>query len=98
MRRIAWRAGSWYICYKLLILPNVVNIMTNLKKVSSRRKNGQTAVEYMLLLGAVTAVILVSFQTILPQAQTATEGFYNTTVNLILGDPPPVNPNFNRYP
>jgi hypothetical protein len=69
------------------------------RKLSCRKhERAQTAVEYMILLGTVTAVILVSFNTIMPQGQQMTEGFYNKASNLILGAPPHVDPFWNDYP
>lgn len=52
-----------------------------------RKKNAQTAAEYMILLGAVAVVVLVGFTTFLPRAQRESAGFFNTTVSNIYGRP-----------
>jgi len=50
---------------------------------------GQAAVEYMLLLGVVVAIVLVGFKTYLPRALEASNVYYNKTAVGILGQTTP---------
>ena len=59
-------------------------------RLSSPHKKAQTAVEYMLLLGVVTAIALLGFKEFLPRVNRASEVYYNHAANAILG-PPPLN-------
>lgn len=59
-----------------------------------RLQSGQTAVEYMLLLAVVTAIILIAFKTLLPRAHDASNLFYNRTTVGILGKPNPCGDGF----
>lgn len=54
---------------------------------TSRKRNAQTAAEYLMLLGAVAVIVLVGFTTFLPRAQKESEGYFNTTLNTIYGNP-----------
>ena len=67
-------------------------------KPASSKRNAQTAVEYMILLGAVAVVVLVGFTTFLPRAQKESEGYFNTTVNQIYGTPPEADYTRTNYP
>ena len=51
---------------------------------------GQTALEYMMLLAVVAAIVLVGFKVYLPKSRGASERFYNNVGNAILGRPPTV--------
>lgn len=51
-------------------------------------KKGQTAVEYLLLLGVVTAIILVGMKTYLPRFTGASNLYFNKAAVRILGDAP----------
>ena len=56
----------------------------NFKKMNKR---AQTAVEYMLLLGSVVAIVLVGFKTYLPSFE-ETSNYYQNQVGIgILGEP-----------
>ena len=55
------------------------------------RGNGQTAIEYMLLLAVVVAIVLVGFKYLVPKSRDASEGFYNKAAIGILGDAPICN-------
>ena len=65
-----------------------------MKKNVSR---GQTAVEYFILLAIVTALVLVAFRTLLPEAREDSEGFFNAVFNGIAG-PPPIDRIQGPYP
>ena len=51
-------------------------------------KRAQTAIEYLLLLGVVTAIALVAFRTFLPKVNKASEFYYNEAAKDILDHPP----------
>lgn len=50
---------------------------------------GQSAIEYMLLLGVVVAIVLVGFKTYFPRSSNAAEGYFNTIAVRIAGPPHP---------
>lgn len=52
-------------------------------------RNGQTMVEYMLLMAAVVAVVLVGFRIYLPRTYQAGNVYFNKTAGAILGKPNP---------
>ncbi len=53
---------------------------------------GQTALEYLLLLAVVAAVVFAGFKTFVPQTRQATEGYYNQVSRVLQGETPqPVN-------
>ena len=52
------------------------------------KSGGQTALEYMILLGIVAAIVLVGFKIYLPKSRGASEIFFNTVSNALLGAPP----------
>lgn len=54
-----------------------------------RRRNAQTTIEYMLLLGVVVALVLVAFKVYLPMLQNTGNIYFNTTARAILGKPNP---------
>jgi Flp pilus assembly pilin Flp len=54
---------------------------------------GQTAIEYLLLLAVVVAIVLVGFKTYLPQSHNAVDLYYNRAAVGIMGKPP-----LNYYP
>ena len=56
-------------------------------RARSNHNSGQTAVEYMLLLGAVVAIVLVGFNTYLPSLQTTSNYYFNQVGIGILGEP-----------
>ena len=51
-----------------------------------RVSRGQSAIEYLVLLGVVTAVALVGFKTFLPKSRSLMEEFYNVTAKGVVGD------------
>ncbi len=53
-----------------------------------RTYQGQTALEYLLLLGIVVAIVLVGFHKYIPQTRNSSELFLNKTAVGILGEPP----------
>jgi Flp pilus assembly pilin Flp len=56
-----------------------------------RRKekpSGQTAIEYLILLGIVTAVALIGFHTFVPQSRQYTEQYFNQVTNRLYGATP----------
>jgi len=46
----------------------------------------QAAIEYLLLLGAVTVVALLAFKTLLPQHLNSEETFFNQTARVIMDE------------
>ena len=56
------------------------------------RKTSQTAVEYLLLLAVVVAVVLVGFRNFLPDSQRASERYYNEVTDGLMGDPVDLTP------
>ncbi len=50
-------------------------------------KNGQTAIEYLLVLAAATTIALVGFNTFLPRTQQQTNEFFNKATRAIMGEP-----------
>jgi len=62
------------------------SIMRIHPKFTSR--NAQAALEYMLLLAVVVAIVLVGLQNKLPRANRATEQYFNETANIIMGQNP----------
>lgn len=53
-----------------------------------KRRRAQTAVEYLLLLMTVAAIVLVGFKTYLPRIQDTANVYYNRAAPGILGTPP----------
>ena len=69
-----------------------------MKKLRLDRR-AQTAIEYMLLLGVVVALVLISLKTYLPRMRTSANTYFNRTAIGILGKPNPCgdgycDPNF----
>ncbi|MFA5088888.1 MAG: hypothetical protein WC552_07625 [Candidatus Omnitrophota bacterium] len=52
-------------------------------------REGQTMIEYMLLLGMVVVIVLAAFKTLVPKTYNAADLYFNTISNGIMG--PPVN-------
>ena len=52
-------------------------------------RQGQTAVEYLLLLGIVVTVVLVGFSKYLPRAQQASNIYFQRVGEGVLGEPNP---------
>jgi len=50
-------------------------------------RNAQSTVEYLILLGAVTAVILVGFNRFILRSQEQANIFFNKAAGDIMGDP-----------
>ena len=49
---------------------------------------GQSAIEYLILLGAVVALVLMGFQTYLPRFRETSNIYYNRVAEGIMGDAP----------
>ncbi|HBR14094.1 MAG TPA: hypothetical protein DD723_00930 [Candidatus Omnitrophica bacterium] len=49
-------------------------------------QKAQTAIEYILLLSAVTAIVLVGFKTYLVQSRKASKEFFNEATKAIMGE------------
>lgn len=49
---------------------------------------GQTAMEYLILLGIMTVIALTAFQTLVPDAVSRTNGHFNVAAVNIVGDLP----------
>jgi len=52
-------------------------------------KQGQTAVEYMLLLAIVVAIVLIAFKTLLPKSKDSSGLFFNKAAEGIMGQANP---------
>jgi len=63
-----------------------LSTMKILAKISQNK--AQTAIEYMLLLGIVTAIVLIGFKKFLPQVQESSNLMYNRAAIGIMGDAP----------
>ena len=57
-------------------------------KRNLRQARAQTALEYMLILAIVAAIVLVGFKVFLPRSRDAAFVFFNTVTNQIMGNPP----------
>jgi len=55
------------------------------KESRKERKDGQTAVEYMLLLAVVVAIVLMAFRTYLPRIYSSSGIYFNRVVVGIIG-------------
>ena len=53
-----------------------------------RNKKAQTAVEYILLLTTVVAIVLIGFRAYLPEVNEASNIYFNRVVPGIVGEPP----------
>ncbi|MFA5262016.1 MAG: hypothetical protein WC450_12400 [Candidatus Omnitrophota bacterium] len=76
-------------------------MLFTLKKDSSvlpRRKRAQTAIEYLLVLGVVTAICLVGFRLYVPLAREDVNRYYLSLLRGVYGNQPPWDPAFNSYP
>ena len=62
--------------------------MLKFQKSSHGFQKAQTAVEYLILLAMVVAIVLIGFRTLLPKAQVNTQGFYNKAAVGIMGRAP----------
>ena len=49
--------------------------------------SAQTAIEYMLLLGVVAAIVLIGMRTLLPRAGAASNVYFNSVAVGIMGKP-----------
>ena len=54
---------------------------------NTKRNIGQTAIEYLVLLSAVVAIVLIGFNTYIPRINTSSNVFFNRTAVGIYGDP-----------
>ncbi len=52
------------------------------------KKKAQIAVEYLILLTTVVAIVLIGFKTYMPGFEETANVYYNRVVPGILGDPP----------
>jgi len=52
------------------------------------QKKGQTAVEYILLLAVVVAIVLIALPTQLPRVYNAANIFFDKAANSVFGDAP----------
>ncbi len=53
-------------------------------------KKGQTAIEYMLLLAVVVAIVITAVPWFFPVTQNAASVYYNRVGLGIVGEPPPL--------
>lgn len=51
-------------------------------------KKAQTAIEYMLVLAVVVAIILLALPSYIPRVNNAANIYYTKAANSILGEPP----------
>ena len=52
-------------------------------------RKGQTAIEYMILLGVVVALVLIAFKTQLPRMEESANIYFNRAMLGIIGKPNP---------
>ena len=64
----------------------------------SKRKKAQTAIEYLIVLGVVTAIVLVGFRVYVPLARDDVNRYYLSLLRGVYGNQPPWDPTFNAYP
>ena len=62
------------------------------------RRRAQTAIEYLLVLGVVTAIVLVGFRIFVPLARDDANRYYLSLLRGVYGNTPPWDPTFNAYP
>ena len=62
--------------------------------VKALSHNGQTAVEYLILLGVVVAIVLVGFKTHIPRTQRAGEMYFNRIGKGLMGKTNPCGDGF----
>lgn len=67
-----------------------------------RAQKAQTAIEYMLLLGVVVALVLIAFKVSLPKMRVSANTYFNRAAIGIMGDPNPCgdgvcDPNFEDF-
>ena len=53
------------------------------------RRKGQTAIEYMILLGVVVALVLIAFKTQLPRMRVSANIYFNRAMLGIIGSRTP---------
>lgn len=69
-----------------------------------RRRNdykkdpGQAAMEYLLILGVMTAIALVAFRTMLPVARQETNSYFNAVTTNLLGSTAVIRTGALNYP
>ena len=56
---------------------------------ATRDRQGQTAIEYMLLVGVVVALVLVALKTNLPRTQSSANAYFDRVVDSMVGRPNP---------
>ena len=66
-----------------------------------KNHKGQTAIEYLLLLGVIVAIVLLAMPRLLPRTEGAANVYFNRAANAILGKPNPCgdgicDPNFEN--
>ena len=59
-------------------------MMKNCRKLSN---SAQTAIEYLLLLGVVMAIVLIGMKTYLPRTGAASNLYFDRVTNTLLGAP-----------
>lgn len=59
--------------------------MRRMKRKNYKKDLGQTAMEYLLILGVMTAIALVAFRTMLPVARQETNLYFNAVTTNLLG-------------
>lgn len=62
------------------------------------RRKGQTAIEYMVLLGIVVALVLIAFKTQLPRTEESANVYFNRATLGIIGKPNPCGDGFCCQP
>ncbi len=68
------------------------------KPSAKRRRRAQTAIEYLILLGVVTAIVLAGFNYFVPLARDDTNRYFREVLRGVYGNQPPWDPNWNSYP
>ena len=61
-------------------------------------REGQTAIEYLVLLGVITVIVLIAFRDMLPVIRLDAQAVVNQTARGIYGEFPNADYTFNEYP
>jgi len=62
-----------------------------INRIRQKRRGGQTAIEYLLLLGVVVAIVMVGFRTFLPRTYDTSEKYFNKVLCGMMDEPPSSN-------
>lgn len=72
-----------------MLYSNIPDLGVKMTFQKLKHESAQTAVEYMLLLAVVVAIVIMAVPWFFPAAQNASDIYYNRIGIGIVGDPPP---------